>query len=362
MPEQIERSTPQRPAIHVSVVVPCRNEIRHIRAFLDAVFRQELRGIEMEVLIADGMSDDGTRQILAEFEKSFPALRILNNPEIIVSTGCNRAIREARGEVIIRMDAHTVYAPDYVRSCVEVLEETAAANVGGPARTRADGYLAEAIAHAFHTPFAGGGAKYRDPRYEGPVASVPYGCFRRATLDLAGMYDEDLVCGQDVELNLRIASSGGKVWQSPRIVSWYTPRNNLPKLFRQYFQYGFWKVGICRKHRRIISRRNLAPGACLLAGAALLLCSTAARLSGSTWWQGLFLTGLLSLAGIYFISSFATAFSVARWKGWRFLPILPVVFACYQFSYALGSLLALLYRPVLSDLPNFVRKVVMDNH
>jgi len=352
----------QSRAISVSVVVPCRNEIRYIRTFLDCVLKQELGEIEMEVLIADGMSDDGTREVLAELEKKFAALRTMDNPEKIVSTASNRAIREARGEIIIRMDVHTVYAPNYVRSCVEVLHETGAANVGGPALTRADGYLAGAIAHAFHTRFASGGAKYRDPRYEGPVASVPYGCFRRSTLDRVGFYDEELVCGQDVELNLRIISSGGTAWQSPKIVSWYTPRTSLSKLFRQNFQYGFWKVGIIRKRRRIVSWRSLAPGSCLLAGAFLLVCAAAATLCESLLWRDLFLTGLSSLAGIYSIASFATAFSVAKRKGWRFLPILPVVFAAYQLPYALGSLLAILYRPVLRDLPPPIRKVVTDHH
>lgn len=348
--------------IHVSVVVPCRNEICYVREFLDSVSRQELDGIGMEVLVADGMSDDGTRQVLAKFERKFAALRILDNPEKIVSTACNRAIREARGEIIVRMDVHTQYAPDYVRTCVEVLRETRAGNVGGPSLTRANGYLAEAIAYAFHTPFASGGAKYRDARYEGPVTSVPYGCFRRSTLDRIGLYDEDLVCGQDVELNLRIASSGGVIWQSPKIVSWYRPRTTLSRLFRQYFQYGFWKIGILRKYRRIVSWRSLAPASCLLAGSVLPLCAAVASLGESIWWRDLFLRGLFSLGGAYLIASLATALSVARRKGWRFLPILPVVFAFYQFPYALGSLLAILYRPLLRDLPDAVRKVVMDNH
>lgn len=349
----------QSPAIDVSIVVPCRNEIRHIREFLDSVLRQDLGGSEMEVLIADGMSEDGTREVLAEFATKFPCLRVLANPEKIVSTGANRSIREARGEIIVRMDAHTLYAPDYVRSCVEVLEETGASNVGGPALTCVKGYVAEAIAHAFHTPFASGGAKYRDPEYEGPVSSVPYGCFRKATLERVGLYDEDLVCGQDVELNFRIVSSGRTVWQSPKIVSWYTPRTTLSKLFRQYFQYGFWKIGILRKHHKIVAWRSLVPGLCLLAVAGLLLCAGAADLGGAGRWRDLFLSGLLSLACVYFVASFAMAFSVARRQGWRFLPVLPVVFAAYQMPYALGSLLAIFCRPVLRNLPGPIRKAVM---
>lgn len=348
----------QSQAIHVSVVVPCRNEIRHIRAFLDSVFRQELGQIEMEVLVADGMSDDGTRLVLGEFERRFAAIRVLDNPEQIVSTGLNRAIREAKGEIILRMDAHSLYAPDYVRSCVGVLNETNADNVGGPALTRADGYLAQAIAYAYQTPFARGGVKFRDPRYEGPVDTVTYGCWRKSTLERIGMFDEKLVRSQDYELNVRIFSCGGTVWRSPKITSWYRPRASLSGLFWQYFQYGFWKVAVIRKHRGLASRRNLVPGSCLLAGAVLLLCAAGARLSGSVRWQNAFFDVWFALAGLYFIVSFASAFSVAKREGWSFLPCLPIVFAVYHLSYALGFVLALLYRPATGERPNPMRKVL----
>jgi succinoglycan biosynthesis protein ExoA len=348
----------QGEAVHVSVVVPCRNEIRHIRAFLDSIFRQELGQIEMEVLIADGMSDDGTRLVLGEFERRFAALRVLDNPEQIVSTGLNRAIREAKGEIIIRMDVHTIYASNYVRSCVEVLNETNADNVGGPALTRADDYISQAIAYAFHTPFASGGAKFRDPRYEGPVDTVTYGCWRKSTLERIGMFDETLVRSQDDELNRRLVSNGGKVWQSPKIISWYRPRNTLSALAWQYFQYGFWKVAVIRKHRRLASWRNLVPGSCLFAGVVLLLGAGAARLSGSVWWRDVFLAEWFALVSLYSIASFASAFSVARRKGWMVLPVMPVVFATYHLSYALGFLLAVLYRPADWNRPHPMRKVL----
>jgi succinoglycan biosynthesis protein ExoA len=345
-------------SVHVSVIVPCRNEIQHIHAFLDSVFRQELGEIEMEVLIADGMSDDGTRLVLAEYERRFAALRILDNPEQIASTGLNRAIREAKGEIILRLDAHTLYARDYIRSCIEVLYETDADNVGGPALTRADGYVAQAIAHAFQTPFASGGAKFRDPRYEGPVDTVPYGCWRKSTLERIGMFDEKQVRSQDDELNQRLVSSGGKIWQSPRIVSWYQPRTSLSSLFRQYFQYGFWKVAVIRKHHRLASYRNFVPGLCLLVGIILLLCAEGASLASSVWWRNFFLIGWLGLVGLYLILSFATACLVAKRKGWIFLPFLPVVFATYHFSYALGFLLAVLSRPAAWDAMNPQLKVL----
>src|ERR1700682_344468 len=130
----------------VSVIVACRNEIKHLHRFLDSVSRQVVAGIDVEFLVADGRSDDGTRDVLKQFQRVFPALRMIDNPGRIASSGLNHAIREATGKIIIRMDAHTEYATDYIRRCLEVLHETNADNVGGPVLTRADGYLAQAIA------------------------------------------------------------------------------------------------------------------------------------------------------------------------------------------------------------------------
>ena len=219
----------------VSVIVPCRNEVRHIGPFLDSVMQQEREGLVLEVLIADGRSNDGTRELLDDASARF-GVRIIDNPEQMVSTGLNRCIRAAQGEIIVRMDVHTEYASDYVARSVEVLDQTGADNVGGPALTRAEGYLAAAIAAAYHSSFACGGARFHQAEYEGAVDTVTYGCWRRSLFDRIGVFDETLVRNQDDELNLRIVLAGGTVWQSPRIVSWYRPRTTLRALFRQYFQ------------------------------------------------------------------------------------------------------------------------------
>jgi len=344
--------------LRVTVVVPCRNEIRHIRKFLDSVVGQQVTEVDLEILVADGMSGDGTREILAEYQRECPALRVIDNPQKIVSTGLNAAIREARGEIIVRMDAHTEYATDYIQCCVQVMRETDAENVGGPALTRADGYLAQAIAHGFHSRFASGGAKFHNARYEGIVDTVTYGCWKKSTLFQLGLFDEDLYRSQDDELNMRIRSSGGKIWQSPRIVSWYRPRSTLGALSRQYFQYGFWKVAVIRKHGKPASLRNLVPGASLLASLILLLGILGAALAGSSRWELEFLTILSLFTGLYFAISLTAAFLVARRRGWRFLPVLPPVFATYHLSYALGFLLALACRPMAWDRPSYLRKVL----
>ncbi|HEY2647173.1 MAG TPA: hypothetical protein VGI34_09365, partial [Candidatus Acidoferrales bacterium] len=198
---------------------------------------------------------------------------------------------------------------------------------------------------AFHSPFALGGAKFRDPHFEGPTSTVPYGCWRKSTLECVGLFDTEMVRGQDDELNFRIISAGGTVWQSPKIISWYQPRSTLSALFRQYFQNGFWKVAAIRKHRRPASLRNLVPGFCLLIGIALPICAVAQRLGGSVKWEHAFMSLWIALAGLYLAASFVSAFSIARRAEWKFLAILPVVFGTYQLSYALGFVLGLLHRP-----------------
>src|SRR6266851_4485219 len=281
---------------HVSVIVACRNEIAYIHSFLDSLFWQDLGGTRIEVLIADGMSDDGTRQVLERYRRNCPTLLVIDNPDKITSAGLNAAIHAARVEIIIRMDAHTEYAPDYIRRCLAVLNETSADNVGGPALTRADGYLGRAIAFAYHSAFSCGGAKFHDAEYEGYVDTVPYGCWRKSTLERIGLFDESLSRNQDDELNLRLISSGGRIWQSPKITSWYRPRATLTALFRQYFQYGFWKVSVIRNHAKPGSWRHLIPGACLLIGVVLLLGAVGASLSGCASWKSAFITAYAGFA------------------------------------------------------------------
>ena len=192
----------------------CRNEKRHIRQFLDSLLAQDMSGMTWEAIIADGMSDDGTREILQEYGARHPQLRTIDNPRRVVSPGLNAAIRAARGAIVIRMDAHTCYAPDYCRRCVAELERTGADNVGGPARTRAQGTRARAFAAAYHSPFSTG-ARFHDETYEGWIDTVPYGCWRKETLERLGLFDESLVRNQDDELNLRLdpgaAGRSGKV-------------------------------------------------------------------------------------------------------------------------------------------------------
>jgi succinoglycan biosynthesis protein ExoA len=326
----------------VSVIVPCRNERDHIEACVSSILRQEALNVEFEIVVADGMSDDGTREILQRLANEHPSLRLVDNAARIPSTGLNAAIRAARGRIIIRMDAHTEYAPDYVRQCIGVLEETGADNVGGPWVAQGDRYLSRAIAAAFQSPFAVGGARGHAVEYHGEVDTVYLGCWRREVFDRIGLFDEQLVRNQDDEFNLRLTRAGGKVWQSPRIRSWYKPRSSLAALFKQYLQYGYWKVRVIQKHKLPASFRHLVPGSFLFSLVLLLLVSL--------WWP-LAISLWMALMGGYFLASAVASFASSVRTGWRFFPLLPIVFACFHFGYAYGFLRGILDFVILRSGP-----------
>lgn len=320
----------------VSVIVPCRNERGAIEKFLESVFAQTDVAGGFEVIVADGDSDDGTRDVLLRWATREPRLQVVDNPRRTVSPGLNIAIHAARGDVIVRMDVHSVYAPDYIAQCLAALAGTGASNVGGPALTRAVTTFQRANAAAYRSPFSVGGARFHDPRYEGYVDTVTYGCWRRQTLLDAGLFDEELVRNQDDELNLRIVRSGGRIWQTPLIRSWYYPRSSLSALFRQYYQYGYWKVRVIRKHRIPASWRHLVPVSVLLLSIALLV---AGFLDLRAWKL------LAALAALYTGLVLAVSVFEARRAGdWKVLPWLPLVFVAYHWSYALGFSRGLLDR------------------
>jgi glycosyltransferase involved in cell wall biosynthesis len=327
-------------ATHITVVIACRNEIGHIRAFLDSLLAQKLDGMEWEAIIADGRSEDGTRAVLDEYCARWSRLRVIDNPGRIVSSGLNAAIRAARGAVILRMDAHTNYAPDYCRLCLETLVQTGADNVGGPARTNASGTYARAVAAAYHSRFCTG-ARFHDVNYEGWVDTVTYGCWRKSVFDEIGLFDEDLVRNQDDELNLRLTRAGGKIWQNPRIMSWYAPRTTLHDVFRQYFQYGFWKVAVIRKHRIPSSWRHAIPVSFVLANLAFLLSCVIAKWAGSERWAFVSASTWAFMLIAYGLANLTASAKAAKKSGWDLLPYLPAAFATFHFAWGLGFLVGI---------------------
>lgn len=313
----------------VSVIAPCRNERAAVDAFCDAVAAQQLpAGLQLEVLVADGRSDDGTREILGRRAAADPRFRLVDNPGLIVSTGLNAALALAQGEVIVRMDLHTRYAPDYIACCLATLEHTGADNVGGPWRAEGKGRWGQAIAAAFQSRWAAGGARSRDLAYEGEVDTVYLGCWPRASFERFGGFDEALVRNQDDEHNLRLRLAGARIWQSASIRSTYTPRDALGPLWRQWLQYGYWKPFVMKKHGRPASWRHLAPGAWV----AMLVLTVAALPLGLPWvWPALLAGGFAAGVG-------TLALLVRRRAGWALWPRVAAVIAAQQLAYGIGSI------------------------
>jgi succinoglycan biosynthesis protein ExoA len=259
----------------ISVIVPCYNEEKTIGLLLDAIYCQEFARAELEVIISDGMSSDRTRVCVADFQSAHPDLqvRIVDNPRRNIPAALNAAIRASRGEIIVRLDAHSVPAADYFKRCMAALEEGKGENVGGiwQIRPGGEGWLARSIAAAAAHPLGVGDALYRYASQPGLVDTVPFGAYRRALIDKIGPYDETLLTNEDYEFNTRIRLSGGKIWLDPAIHSVYFARPDLAALVRQYFRYGYWKYRMLRRYPGTLRWRQALPPAFVLSLAALLI-------------------------------------------------------------------------------------------
>ena len=329
--------------MNISVIIPCRNEKRHICEFLDSLLLQDLEPEwHLEILVADGLSDDGTRDLLQQFSERDSRVRMIDNPGRIVSTGLNAAIATAAGDIIIRMDAHTTYARDYIRECVNALQESGADNVGGPWVAEGRGYIGKAIAAAFRSRFCTGGGKAHDPDYKGEVDTIYLGCWHRSIFARVGLFDPDLVRNQDDEFNFRLRRMGGRVWQSPLIRSSYAPRDSVTALFRQYLQYGFWKVVVIRKHRALASWRHLVPVlfvSWIPLALALIALAAIVGMSGIAFALSVALAAVLFF---YVLACIAASLPFAGSLPWRSFVILPGIIAVYHFAYGLGFLSGIL--------------------
>ncbi len=243
----------------VSVIIPILNEQKYIKKCLDCLIEQDYPKEQLEILLVDGGSNDGTKEIIAEYLKKYSYIYLIKNPQKTVQHAMNLGIKRAKGYYIIRMDAHAQYEKDYISKCVEYSESTGAENVGGTTVVRGKNIIQKIIAASYHSPFALGGSKHYDENYEGYADTVAWGTFRRETLLRLGMYDERLPKSEDDDLNFRITESGGKIFVTPKIRSVYYPRDRFSKLFRQYFEYGKWKVAVIKKHKKPSRIVHLVP-------------------------------------------------------------------------------------------------------
>ena len=318
----------------VSVVVPMRNERRYVERCLRSLAAQDYPRDRFEVIVVDGSSTDGSRQLAESMSEEVPNLRVLENRGKQTARGLNIGLASARGDVIARVDAHAAIAPDFLRESVAALRRTGADVVGGPIETLGEGPAGEAVALAVASPFGVGDAVFRYSQREQWTDTVAFPAYRRDVFDRFGPFAE-IDGGEDDELHYRLRDGGGRVLLTPAIRSTYYARHSYWALARQYFGYGQAKVVVLSRHPRRTRLRQLVPGAFVLA----LLVSAALAFFG-----GLLVLPAAILAGAYLTASLGASLVVARRHGWRHVLRLPLAFACMHLAYGLGFLSGLLRR------------------
>jgi glycosyltransferase involved in cell wall biosynthesis len=317
----------------VTVMMPVRNEANFIARSLGAVLEQDYPPERMEIFVIDGMSTDDTRQIVQSFSRRDQRVRLLDNPGKIAPAALNVGLRQAGGEVVVRVDGHCEISTDYVRLCVEHLREQNVDGVGGPIETIGETTTAQAIALSMSTGFGVGGSAFRTGvRKATLVDTIAFPAYTRAAIERVGYFDEELVRNQDDEYNFRLRKLGGRLLLSPDICSRYYSRCSLSGLWRQYWEYGYWKVRVMQRHPFQMSLRQFVPAAFV---AALILTLACSPLSVVSRWA------FAVIVFTYLIANLTASVLTARRGGGRLLLYLPAAFATLHLSYGLGFLLGL---------------------
>jgi succinoglycan biosynthesis protein ExoA len=319
------------------VLIPCRNEVQYIERCINSVYSFYQPPGGFEVIVIDGMSTDGTRELLSRLKNQFPDLVVIDNPHRIVPSSMNLGIQNAKGEYIIRADARCIHPKSYLCDLVELSEKTGADNVGGVLVPEfGNGYTQNAIALAYKSRIAMGGALRDRGDFIGETDTVYGGCFKRKRLLEVGMYDESMVRNQDDELSFRLRETGGKIIQDGRIKIQYYPRDSFWHLFKQFMQYGYWKVSVIKKHPQQASLRHFLPAVLVLSFVAL---SMLAPLTAHGY------LGFGVYTGMYFLAIGSVSFKSACKLNLKLLP--GVVFAIFliHISFGIGFIIGSICKP-----------------
>lgn len=305
----------------VSVIIPCRDEEKFIEKCLNSIIVQDFPKEKLEILVVEGRSEDKTREIIEKYARQYSFIKILDNPQKITSSALNIGIKQARGEIIIRMDAHAIYPREYISKCLKYLDEYKADNVGGLWITVPgdNNFIWKAIALSLSHPFGAGNAYYRTAGAREPewVDTVPFGCYRKEIFKKIGFFNENLKRSQDMEFNLRLKRAGGKILLVPDIVSYYYPKSNLRDFFLHNFEDGIWAIYPLKFVKIPLRLRHYLPLIFIL------------LLPLSIW--------PYILISLYFSAKIAF-----RERDVRYFFVMPVAFATRHFGYGIGSLWGLI--------------------
>ena len=318
----------------VSIVIPCKNEEKYIKKCLDSFIDQTYPKNSYEVLVCDGMSDDGTREIIKKYNEKYDNIKLLDNLGISAPKGMNLGIRNSNSDVIIIFGAHAYAKENFIEENVKLLNNTEASCTGGPIETINDSDKGKAISLAMSSPFGVGNALFRYAKEEMYVDTVAFGAYEKRILDKIGYFDEEMTRNQDDELNYRLTQNGFKILLSPKIRSWYYSRSSLKKLWRQYFQYGFWKVRVIQKLGKTPSIRHLVP-------MLFVLANTLGPI------LGIFIKPILYLwileIGLYFILDLILSLKLSSRK-WSLFKYILLIFPILHISYGIGFIEGILIK------------------
>jgi len=304
----------------VSVIIPCRNEEEFTRDCLNSIVSQDYPKENLEVLVVDGMSEDKTREILREYSNKYPFIKLVENPKKFTNFAFNIGIKKAKGKTIMIMGAHAGYEKDYISKCVRYLKEHNADNVGGIIKTQPskNTIFAKAIAYCLSNIFGVGGSYFRTGSKEPRLVDTVFGgCYRKEIFDKIGLFNENLLRSQDMELNIRLKKAGGKILLAPDTISYYYPSSTLKDFFLHNIKDGVWAILPLRFVKFPLRLRHYIP---------LILVLT---LPLSIW--------------PYLLLSLFFSFKIAfREKDIRLFFIMPLVFAARHIGYGLGSIWGLI--------------------
>jgi len=318
----------------VSVVMPIRNEEKAISRSLLAALNQDYPANLLEVVIADGMSEDRTREVIQGIADVDGRVRVVDNQKRIMASGFNTGLEHAKGDVIVMMGGHSEMAPDFVSVCTSALLEDRAKCVGGTIETICSTGVGRAIALAMTSTFGVGDCAFRTGTKERKfVDTVAFGAYTRDAFSLVGKLDEEFVRAQDCEFNYRLRKRGAEIMFVPELRTRYFSRASLHTLWRQYYGYGFWKARIMQKHSRQMRPRHFVPAAFVL---ALFVSALLAPFS----FFGQLMFG--AVAGSYMIANLAASVLAVRNGDWKLFPLLPIAFSILHISYGLGFLCCLI--------------------
>ena len=326
----------------IKVVIPCRNELGYIGKCLDSLVHCNQTGVELHVWVVDGMSDDGTRPLISEYAARYSFIKLVDNVRRTTPYALNIGLEPLDYDIGIILGAHAVVDKDFVRHNARVLQEHPEVGCAGGIITNVhENELSRVISNAMSSPFGVGNAYFRTGGKSGYVDTVAFGAYRREVFEKIGFFDEDLVRNQDDEFNYRVTKAGFKIYLDPKIESQYYVRGSFSKLYKQYFQYGYWKVFVNRKHATITTLRQLAPPLWML--------------FVSVGWVGFFIHPFLGYTYVGMILIYLTLakFTAIRTAGWQ-IPMIFKLVACYMIlhaSYGWGYLKGMFHFYILRRNP-----------